>query len=330
MNSSTQAVEAQPVFDPEDVGASLSELNAQIPIRVAQLAGRVLGEYISLRKGDGSDKDGTREFQPGDRAKDIDWRAMARQSEEDGPVLVRERFRDVTPDLYVVTDLTQRRFAADTRSYYQKQRLGLSVVTAFMRTADVMGMPSSVLAFGDHDVIAQRPEPQRGRNQQHRTAQQLADMVLGPTKQTTPRDIRLVDALEGAAKKVTDSAVVLVSDWRDEVYTGEPFEWEYPLERLKKQDNSVIVVEITDPRDFNHPATVTRSRNLDTNAVNYVGFDKRGQAIRATFAEDAAAQQTAIDDVMAQLEIPHLKLSTSDPLWRDTLVDDIRSLPVRP
>ena len=95
MVQSNSGVEFDPVFDPENVGASLDRLDAKIPVHAQWLQGTLVGDLQSKRRGHGIDIDGVRPYIPGDDPRYIDHRATARQP--DHWPQIREHYADITP-----------------------------------------------------------------------------------------------------------------------------------------------------------------------------------------------------------------------------------------
>lgn len=324
----------QPVFDPANVGASLDRIKAQLSIKRPQLQGAVVGDTTSLRKGEGYDMDGVRGYEVGDDPRYIDWRVTARQTDDE--LLVREHFHDITPNLWILTDMLQSRHTVNP-GYFSEQNLALSAVTAMMRIADAQLMPTAMIAANNERLAVRHKTPREGRQHVRRTIHELAAALPvseepkkggkfrnpRPGLELQKASVTLADTLKYAAKHCIQDMVVVVSDFRD-VAAPDDIEhgWQQPLKQLAKQGNDIIAIELTNPHDYELPAEATRF--LTSNGVIWVGQDKKSQVVRAAFKEAAAAQQEAIDTTLLQAKARHLKLSTADPLWLTSLRKQLR------
>lgn len=323
----------EPVFDPQNVGASLRMIDEQLPMRAVWLQGTIVGEVASRRKGQGFELDGTRDYEYGDDPRHIDHQATARHPEQWPQI--REHYGDITPALWIVTDALQSRNRFNP-GYFAEQNLALSAVTALMRIAHVHNMPSAVIAVDDKGFTVRQQEPLQGREHVYQTAQQLARPLNSASVSVDRRfwqrrqrvqpedlDMHLSGAIRYAAQSSVESMVAVVSDFRDVAFPDdEEHGWEKPLKQLTKQGNDIIAIELTNPQDYELPAEATRF--LTPNGVVWVGQDKKSQKIRSAFREAAQTQQEAINTALSQANIRHITLSTSDPLWLTSLRKQLR------
>lgn len=331
---SIEISQVQPVFDPANVGASIDLIRAQIPIKSLRLHGSLAGVVPSFSKGDGLDIDGVRDYVPGDDPRHIDWAITARQP--DGSLQIREHYRDVTPNLWLVTDTLQSRYAANP-GYFSEQRLALSAIVAFLRLSEIQGMPSAILAANDDRLTAVRQlVPVQGRPHVRATVGKLvaalspmASAAALPSMMAERRAVaetrpHLDELLGYAAKYCTKSLVVIVSDFRDTAMPDDEIHgWANSLTRLAKQDNDVIAVELTNPYDYR--LSEQANRFAGEKSVFWVGNNKHGRAQRAAYAAAAARQQTAINQTLAGADRRHLRLSAIDPQWLANFKLQLRS-----
>ena len=323
----------QPVFDPANVGASLDSIKAQLFIKRPYLQGAVVGDTISLRKGEGYDIDGLRDYELGDDPRYIDWRGTARQT--DGTVLFREHFQDVTPDLWLVTDMLQSRHQTNA-GYFSEQNLALSALTAIMRIGDTQLMPTAVVAANNERIALRHKAPREGRQHLRHVAHELAAALPSSTARGVRRfwqrnrpempaaSVSLAETLKYAAKRCTESMVVVVSDFRDVAYPdADDYGWKKPLQKLAKQGNDILAIELTNPWDYELPAHVTRFAT--PTGVVWIPDGKKGEASREIYKRKAAEQQAAIDETLAGAKTQHIKLSTADPQWLTSLRKQLRA-----
>lgn len=311
----------QPTFNPEDVGTSMAVIHAQIPIKARWLAGSIVGEFASIRRGIGHEPDGIREYTDRDKVRNIDWRLTARQSDIDS-IKVRVHHRDITPDFWVLTDVLKNGYTADTHQYHKEQNLGLSAIMGLMRIADSMGMPSMAVAVDDQNFVLPARQPQRASAHLFRTARTLAEAALQQPDATPTKN--LTDVLKHGTDRIkkSKSAVAVVADFRGEVWEkDEEFSWQAPLKFLRKQGSDLLVVELIDPLDFRMRKNTETIRDPGVNKAYIVNTS---QAVKEHYAQRAIAKQAAIDEAIKDVRAHHIKLWTNDPLWRDSFRDQLR------
>lgn len=317
-----EAFEAQPVFDPRDVGGSLSVIQAQIPaVRRPWLAGTVLGEVVSKRKGPGHEADGVRDYVPLDDPRDIDWRITARQP--DGVLQVRERFRDIIPALWIVTDTLQNRNAKNP-NYFSEQKLALSAIMGLMRMAELQRMPTAVIAGDDQGLVVDQRRPKQGRTHMLRTGEALAEAAIASENAETDlidTPYHLSELLDYAAHRCTRSIVAIISDFRDVPYPDvQNYGWGSAIEKLTRRGNDLVAIETQNKWDRAVPPEMGRLK-VGRRKVVSISPEQR-----AAFAEAATVQQAAIDAQLAATGAHHIRLSAEEPLWRDAFCDQLRAL----
>ncbi len=322
MSAEAQPIHVDSVFDPTRVGASIDAIKAQLPVYSPSLRGSIVGEMVSKRRGQGYDVDGVRPYIPGDDPRYIDQNITARQPDQ-WPQL-REHYADITPSLWLVTDSLQSRYSFNP-GYFSEQRLAISATMAFMRIAQIEGVPTATIASNDYKIIEQR-QPGQGKTHALKAAKLLAAGIneaspkLGVEASNTPS---LTALLHYAGSRCVEDIVVVVSDFRD---TAEPTDpdngWKPALDRLAHQGNNLIAVELTNPWDYELPPQADR---LTTNhGVSWIGGGKLGRQRRADYAEAARLQQLSIDAALALAGALHIKLATDQPRWITSFRDQIK------
>jgi uncharacterized protein (DUF58 family) len=312
---SAETVALQPVFDPANPGASLDRIHAELPQFDGKMLGLISGETVSPKRGTGADRDGVRPFEEGDDVRNIDWNVTARQP--DRWPQVRLHMKDITPSMYIVTDMLQSRHEAAEPGYYTEQELALSATAAFLRIARGKEMPATVIASSDNGIRTPKPEPQQGRKPMLNTMQRLSSVAL-EEKPKQEASHHLSDLLGYAARHCTQSLVVVISDFRDKAPDAPNHAWGKPLDRLSRQGNQLIAVETTNPNDFKLPELVSR---FEANGEK-LWADEEDQ--RAQYEQDAKAQQKAIDGALAAAGVHHIKLDTTEPRWMDAFLTGLR------
>lgn len=310
--------EIQPVFDPEYPGRSMDALSAMIPQRATTLAGMQLGETLSRRVGHGLEIDGIRAYQPGDERRAVDMRATGRQA--DGTLMVRQHYEEITPTLWLVTDSLQHRHRSNA-GHFSERDLAASAAISLLQIADRQGMPSAIVTVNDQGIW--QTEPNRGRAHAGQVRNKLAGIMLAesPTDTDITEEKPLSAGLVRVAKRVTESVVVVVSDFRssfdpEDKRTG----WKRPLQQLRQNGNDVIAVELTNPWDFILPEESDRF-TLGKSGV-FIGGKKR-QQFRDTYSQLAQQQQETIDRAIGTSGATHIKLSTAQGRWFSSLRDQL-------
>ena len=240
MKINLEAGPIQPAYNPGNPGASLDRVEGQLSIDDLTLAGTVIGDATSRLKGRGSETDGLRSYRAGDSPRDIDWNATARQT--DGWPKVRMQFKDINPDLYIVTNLTQSPYASGPM-HFSKQNLGMSAIASFLSIAGSSQLPSAVIAAHDEGIFTDEV----AELHEDRTMQALTDLtrIASGHDQSRERKDRpyLDDVLRFASERITESIVVVVSDFRDVSLPNKPEHgWGESFRRLLSRENSVIAV----------------------------------------------------------------------------------------
>lgn len=312
MSAETASIIREPIFDPAQPGASLDGINRLVLPMHRPLDGLVGGDISSPQRGHGYEKDGIREYQPGDNERHVDWYATARSGQS--MPLVRERYKDITPNLYVVTDAPQDRNAITQGEHFSEQELALSVGGVMLLAAQKQGMPSKLFAINDTDMYVSR-RPATSRSHLMQSSRQLADLAL--EQDESPDESRkqhLASLLGRVAQTSSKSLVVVVSDFRDAEAGHAENGWLKPLQELRAKNNNIVAIELTNPEDYAMPEEVERYK-LDAGKVAWLGGRKAARQTRDLYQELALEQQISIDESLAQVGATHVKLSTTEPRW---------------
>ena len=308
---STETIQIDPVFDPTRVGASLDVIQAHLELEEPLLRGVITGDEASRRKGGGLERDGLRPYEPGDDIHRIDWVSTAAQS--DSSIMLRERHADITPNMWVLTDVLQSRYTHNP-GYFSERDLGLSAVMKMFGIASLHGMPAAVMAVNDSRLIDQM-QPAQGDNHTFDTAKLLARNMTMHESSTPERPSQhLAALLKYAGSRCAEEVVVVVSDFRDSAdpKAGENG-WHKHLSQLREQRNEIFAIELTNPWDYQLPEKADRLRT--GNSVTWIGSGKQGRQHRADYAEAAQEQQIKIDKSLAAAGAFHIKLATDQPQW---------------
>jgi len=307
------------LFNPNNVGESIRQ---PLPIHGEWLSGLISGDIESTEKGRGSDRDGARPYQDGDDIRKIDWKASMRTP--DDSLVVRDHYAEVTPNLYLVTDVFHSRYSVNP-GICSEQLLGASMIASLLASADSEGIPTALVASTDRSLYVQ-PLANMGRKHLLNTGYDMASM-LDPdqpaSKERTSRAGRagrfeeaeatsLASTLRRLGKIARESVIVVVSDFREDLEPSkEDNGWVQQLKRLKRAGNIILATELTNITDFELPEKDVTLKSGDTRTyISDAEKDKLSQRRRELYAVVTKAQQAEIDETIAKLTIGHIKLST--------------------
>lgn len=330
---------AQKLLVPEalvDLSNLGDSLDAVFPIQYDYLSGWNAGEIASKRRGSGFEIDGVRDYLLGDDPRYIDWFATARNPE--GLPRVREHEADITPALWVVSDVAHERYQTGN-AYYSEFSLAVSAILTLMRVAEDQSIPIAMVASSDHDLFIQE-EPLFGAESLLAMGRSLGELVpekvppqiekrnffdrfrhkSNPNAETLPTQT-LRDSLLHVSSLATQSVVAVVSDFRDSTDPANGDKgWAEPLIGLAEAGHDIIALEIQNPWDDELPAS---GETYKIDGISLPLYGERGDAIRARYVENAAEQQAAIDRNLEDASATHIKLSVADPFWRTSLYEQL-------
>jgi hypothetical protein len=319
--------DVQPAFTPENMGADLDAFIADLPLNKDLLMGRRSGLVTSSAKGNGRTRDGLVDYTPDMPAKRMDWKQTAKT----GTFQARLHMRDIKPSMWIASDVLQSRYDSEADQLpYTLRELGYSAVMGMMSIGEAAGMETAISVINDTEIIEPRSQPVRGMNNVFESAEILAEegSKAGSFDPSTGYKRGLDEILSSRADTMHEELLVVASDFRGEVHTpGKPFSWEEPLDWLASRGNALIAVELIDPRTAFLQGNAVTFRDSGTGRTVRVDLDtSKGKSIRADYEASAKAKQEQIDETLASLNIPHIKLTNADPRWRDSLIDQLTEL----
>jgi hypothetical protein len=244
------------------------------------------------------------------------------------------------------------------RGYTPKQLLTASVIANLLTTLNAERTPASLIASTADTLYVQE---RRGQGQRYRirTGQDMAGLMSPDHGFTQASDlsravrtrrvgklehpvvegdeeISLAQTLRRAGRVATGGLVIIVSDFvSDSLDINDPtLGWLPVARKLAKQNNKLLAVQITSPGQYELYEDI-ENYDLDdeTFVVGSDPEDSKGQHIRASYAENTAAQKRDIDNAMGsadrkkrKLFLGHIELSTNDSKWRTNFRKQLRKV----
>ncbi len=264
-----------------------------------RIDGLLAGDHAGLLPGHGTERGEARPYVPGDDTRHIDWAVTARTNDAH----VRDTISDHELEVWIVFD--QSSSTAFGTAKATKHELAWSAAGAFALLAGRGG--NRIGAITASSTRGHFTPARSGRNH---VAALLAGLRHLPADGDDGDLGAAIDRLRRTARR--RGLVVVVSD-----FLGEPT-WERPLRAVAAR-HDVIVVQVTDPREFELP-DVGLIAVVDPETGRRRVVDTSDAAMRRRYAEGAAARQASIEGRLTALGADHLVLSTD----RDWVFDLVR------
>jgi uncharacterized protein (DUF58 family) len=273
---------------------------AQLDLLVTRkLDGLLHGEHESLLHGTGSEPGDSREYQPGDDARRIDWNLTARSS----TTHVRDTIADRELETWLLFDCSASLDFGTAAC--EKRDLAMAGAAAFGLLTAKAGNRLGALCFDGRGTTVHAPRSGREhalgllhRLDQRARAGEGAGSLAG--------------ALAQARMVARPGVLVVISDLLDESAWGRQL-------RAATATHEVIVAQVTDPREAELPA-VGLLTLVDPETGRRREVQTANPRLRARFAEAAARQRAEIATTVRRSGAGHLVLSTD----RDWLADVAR------
>ena len=283
-------------------GTASDEVLRRLELAVTRkLDGLLQGDYRGLVPGHGSELGETREYQPGDDTRRIDWNVTARMQAP----YVRDSIADRELETWVLVD--QSASLDFGTANCEKRDLVLNAIASvgFLTSRSGNRLGAMLLRPGQPPVtVPARTGRVHLRAVLHRvlTAPRLEG--AGPTDLATA-----IDRL-GATMPRRGLAVV-ISDWLD------PTPWQMPIRRLGVR-HDVLAIEVVDPREM-ALADVGVLELVDPETGFLYEVQTSDAKLRERYAAAATAQREAIARDLRASGADHLTLRT-DTDWMLDLV----------
>ena len=266
-----------------------------------KLDGLLQGDYRGLVPGHGSELGETRQYQPGDDTRRIDWNVTARMRTP----YVRDTIADRELETWVLVD--QSASLDFGTAQCEKRDLVLNAIAAigFLTSRNGNRLGAMLLRPGSNPLIV----PARtGRVHLqavlHRVITAPRVDGAGPTELATA-----IDRLGGTMQR--RGLAIVISDWLD------PTPWQMPMRRLGVR-HDVLAVEVIDPREL-ALADVGVLELVDPETGFLYEVQTSDARLRERYATAAAAQREGIARDIRASGADHLTLRT-DTDWMLDLV----------
>ena len=266
-----------------------------------KLDGLLQGDYRGLVPGHGSELGETRQYQPGDDTRRIDWNVTARMRMP----YVRDTIADRELETWVLVD--QSASLDFGTAQCEKRDLVLNAIAAigFLTSRNGNRLGAMLLRPGSNPLIV----PARtGRVHLqavlHRVITAPRVDGAGPTELATA-----IDRLGGTMQR--RGLAIVISDWLD------PTPWQMPMRRLGVR-HDVLAVEVVDPREL-ALADVGVLELVDPETGFLYEVQTSDARLRERYATAAAAQREGIARDIRASGADHLTLRT-DTDWMLDLV----------
>ncbi|WP_334143999.1 DUF58 domain-containing protein [Rhabdothermincola sp.] len=263
-----------------------------------RLDGILQGDYRGLVPGHGSDLGETREYQPGDDVRRMDWNVTARLRTPH----IRQTIADRELETWVLTDLTASLGFGTAEC--EKRDLAVAAVAAvgFLTARGGNRVGAVTMEAGHLATIPARSGRVNLQALLHRVIEAAREERAGTA------DLEAAIRRVGATMRRRGLAVI-VSDFLDRS------PWERPLRALAAH-HEVLAVEVVDPRELELP-DIGVVRLVDPESGAQLEVQTANAKLRQRYAARAAEQRAEIARRIRAAGADHLVLRTD----RDWLVD---------
>jgi uncharacterized protein (DUF58 family) len=268
-----------------------------------KLDGMLRGEVLGLQPGPGTEPYGTRDYEPGEDARRIDWNLSARS--------LQPQLRTTEADRELQTWVVVDRSASMNfgTALAEKSEIAFATVAAFGFLIARYGNRFGIMVAGGDEPL--RLGPASTRPQLLAELSRLYDLPRAE-RQPGP-DATLAGtlaALERAHPR--RGQIVVVSDFLEDT------DWPRVLTRLSF-GHQTLCVQVVDPRELTLPP-VGMLTVVDTETGKRMNVQSNSSALRARYAAAAAQRNDTIQRLVRAARSEHLSLATD----RDWLLEIVK------
>jgi uncharacterized protein (DUF58 family) len=265
-----------------------------------KLDGVLHGDHLGLIPGPGSEPGESREYQPGDDVRRMDWAVTARTTHPH----IRRMIADRELETWMVVDLSA---SLDFGTTVCEKR-DLAVAAAAAITYLNSGGGNRIGALVDNGATMTRIPARSGRQHEQTLLRTIATTSKAPTG--VRGDLATaIDALRRPERR--RGMAVIISD-----FLG-PINWTRPLRAIAAR-HEVLAIEVLDPRDVELPDIGdVVLQDAESGVVREFTIDAQ---LRDDFAKAAAAHRAEVARTVRGCGAPVLTLRTD----RDWIADIVR------
>ncbi len=293
---------AASISPPRLIQTSTAEVLRRLELLVTRrLDGLLQGDYRGLVPAHGSEPGETREYQPGDDTRRIDWNVTARMQRTH----VRETIADRELETWILADLSASLDFGTAECDKRDLALAAAAAVGFLTNRGGNRLGGVVLD------AAGRALAMRSRSGRAQVMAFLHRMAVAPRIDGGGgTDLAWgVDRLASLMPRA--GLAVVVSDFLSST------DWELPIRRLAVR-HDVLAVEVIDPREL-ELADVGLLTLVDAESGRLREVQTSDAGVRARYAEAAAEQRRQIAARLRTAGADHLQLRT-DRDWIGELV----------
>jgi uncharacterized protein (DUF58 family) len=279
-----------------------------------KLDGLLLGSYLGLVPGPGSDPGESRQYYPGDDVRRMDWPVTARTMIPH----VRQTVADRELETWLVVDLSPSLDFGTVNT--EKRELVFAAATAITHLTTKSGNRIGAIVTNGEQTY--RVPAVGGTNH----ARYLMRRIAATQRARSGRGNDLAQALELVRRPPRKRGmVVVISD-----FLGEP-DWERPLRGLGDR-HELLGIELLDPRELELPSAGLVTF-VDPESGQQLEVQTSDRALRERYASAAQQQRVDIASMLRRAGADHLGLRT-DSDWLSDMVRFVvtrrRGVAVRP
>ncbi|MEZ5238581.1 MAG: DUF58 domain-containing protein [Microthrixaceae bacterium] len=257
-----------------------------------RLDGVLHGDFMGLVPGRGTEPGETREYEPGDDVRRIDWNVTARTQHPH----VRQTIADRELEAWILVDRSSRMDFGTAA--FEKRDLALAAAAGMGLLVNRGGnRVGAVLLRGSETTTV---PPRSGRKHLLGLLERI--MASPRADGSGPVDLEVgLRRVGGMARR--RGLVVVVSD-----FDGDPESWRAAMGAVALR-HSVLCIQCVDPRDLELPAAgLVPFADPATGSVREVNTDSA--RVRAAYAEEASAHQELVRSTIRSAGADHLVLRT--------------------
>ena len=283
----------------EELKLNLKPLIKRLEVSTKKgFTGILTGSYKSMFKGKGLDFEGYRNYDVGDDASMIDWKATLRSQDLLVKILIEERNVNV---VFLVDVSSSMSFASveKLKNEYAAELIA-SMSFAAIRAGDSVGL----VMFTDR--IVKLLPPTMGNKQYFMIIKALSDPKLYDGKFDF---IKIINDLMGSIKR--GAIVIIISD-----FIGLNKGWEKYLRAISEKFE-VIGIMVRDPRDYEMPADVGQVVVSDPYSEKEILID--AAAVKKEYESSVKEQIKHIKETFIKSKSEFLELRTDKPFLHDII-----------